>query len=98
MALSSLNTISIYFVKLELECTEDQLFNKRGTCVPRIQEFLRISRQFYHIFHAGDNETTSIAKCNDPRSPTFGEFKNINNLRRNFLYTNVGNHKNLENG
>ena len=47
------------------ECITEQLSNKRGVCVPRIQELIRISRQFPHTFRSGDNDTTPIVKCSE---------------------------------
>ena len=51
--------------KIELECTKEQLFNKQGKCVPRIQELIRINRQFPHTFRSGDNDTIPIIKCSE---------------------------------
>ena len=50
---------------VDSECTSEQLFNKRGVCVPKIQELIRISRQIPYSFRTGDNDTTPIVKCSD---------------------------------
>ena len=59
----SLTCLLIFDV--DSECTSEQLLNKRGVCVTKIQELLRISRPFPQSFRSGDNDTTPIVKCSD---------------------------------
>lgn len=47
------------------ECDENQLFNVRGKCVPKMQEVVRIARPFTHNFRAGLTDTKPIKKCSE---------------------------------
>ena len=55
----------LHVFDVDSECTSEQLFDKRGVCVPKIQELIRISRQIPYSFRTGDNDTTPIVKCSD---------------------------------
>jgi len=49
----------------DFECNKNDLINIRGTCVPAIQQNIRIARPYAHEFRSGLTDTKPARKCSE---------------------------------